>query len=139
MSTIAETVAPTQQGASVVALQHELAQLNYYEGPIDGVLGPATLAAIKHFQRANGLAPARERDPWSVHGQWLVRRRHDDLEHRRHERRSVAPGIRRGVRVAVRPKAGRRSPRAPVAQRRPVGCRDTVRDVSRAGADRCPR
>ncbi|HUA48451.1 MAG TPA: peptidoglycan-binding domain-containing protein [Solirubrobacteraceae bacterium] len=46
-----------QHGASVVALQHELAQLNYYEGPVDGVLGPATLAAITNFQRANGLNP----------------------------------------------------------------------------------
>jgi peptidoglycan hydrolase-like protein with peptidoglycan-binding domain len=45
-----------QQGPSVVALQHELAQLNYYEGPIDGVLGPATRAAITDFQRANGLS-----------------------------------------------------------------------------------
>lgn len=47
--------AADQHGASVVALQHELAQLSYYEGPIDGVLGPATLAAIINFQRANGL------------------------------------------------------------------------------------
>ncbi len=46
-----------QHGASVVALQHELAQLNYYEGPNDGILGPATLAAITNFQRANGLTP----------------------------------------------------------------------------------
>jgi peptidoglycan hydrolase-like protein with peptidoglycan-binding domain len=45
-----------QQGPSVVALQHELAQLNYYDGPIDGVLGPATRAAITDFQRANGLS-----------------------------------------------------------------------------------
>jgi peptidoglycan hydrolase-like protein with peptidoglycan-binding domain len=46
-----------QHGASVVALQHELAQLNYYDGPVDGVLGPATLAAITNFQRANGITP----------------------------------------------------------------------------------
>ena len=45
-----------ETGPSVAALQHELAQLNYYEGPIDGVAGAATLAAITDFQRANGLA-----------------------------------------------------------------------------------
>jgi peptidoglycan hydrolase-like protein with peptidoglycan-binding domain len=45
-----------ETGPSVAALQHELAQLNYYEGPIDGVAGSATLAAITNFQRANGLA-----------------------------------------------------------------------------------
>jgi peptidoglycan hydrolase-like protein with peptidoglycan-binding domain len=45
-----------ETGPSVAALQRELAQLNYYEGPIDGVAGPMTLAAITNFQRANGLA-----------------------------------------------------------------------------------
>ncbi|MGO9753589.1 MAG: peptidoglycan-binding domain-containing protein [Solirubrobacteraceae bacterium] len=44
-----------QHGAWVVALQHELAQLNYYDGPADGLLGPATLAAITNFQRTNRL------------------------------------------------------------------------------------
>ena len=45
-----------EHSASVAALQRELADLNYYEGPIDGVAGPATVEAIKDFQRANGLA-----------------------------------------------------------------------------------
>ncbi len=43
------------QAAWVTALQRQLGQLNYYEGPVDGVLGPQTLAAITDFQRANGL------------------------------------------------------------------------------------
>jgi peptidoglycan hydrolase-like protein with peptidoglycan-binding domain len=42
-------------GQDVLALQRDLGQLNYYESPIDGVSGPATVAAIKDFQRANGL------------------------------------------------------------------------------------
>ena len=42
-------------GAWVVALQRKLGQLNYYEGTVDGVLGPQKLAAITDFQRANGL------------------------------------------------------------------------------------
>ncbi len=43
------------KAAWVTALQRQLGQLNYYEGPVDGVLGPQTLAAITDFQRANGL------------------------------------------------------------------------------------
>ena len=47
------TPAPAyQHGASVVALQQELAQLNYYEGPNDGILGPATLAALTKWKAA---------------------------------------------------------------------------------------
>ncbi len=42
-------------GQDVTALQHDLGLLNYYENPVDGVYGPATTAAIKDFQRANGL------------------------------------------------------------------------------------
>jgi peptidoglycan hydrolase-like protein with peptidoglycan-binding domain len=42
------TVAPS---ASVEKLQRELGQLNYYEGPVDGYLGPQTVAAIKDLQR----------------------------------------------------------------------------------------
>ncbi|MBV9338733.1 MAG: peptidoglycan-binding protein [Solirubrobacterales bacterium] len=42
-------------GPDVETLQRELGQLNYYESPINGVYGPATIAAIKDFQRANGL------------------------------------------------------------------------------------
>ncbi len=43
------------KAAWVTALQRQLGQLNYYEGPVDGVLGPQTVAAITNFQRANGL------------------------------------------------------------------------------------
>lgn len=41
--------------ASVQKLQRELGQLNYYEGPVDGVMGPQTSAAIKDLQRQAGL------------------------------------------------------------------------------------
>jgi hypothetical protein len=51
----AATGSASHASASVAALQHELALLNYYEGPIDGVMGPATLAALTDFQHANGL------------------------------------------------------------------------------------
>jgi peptidoglycan hydrolase-like protein with peptidoglycan-binding domain len=42
--------------ASVKKLQQELGQLNYYEGPADGVMGPQTTAAIKDLQRQAGIA-----------------------------------------------------------------------------------
>ena len=61
----AQTVNPAQPAtpaspavtpsASVKKLQQELGQLNYYEGPVDGVMGPQTVAAIKDLQRQAGL------------------------------------------------------------------------------------
>jgi Putative peptidoglycan binding domain len=42
---------PVQPSAAVVKLQQELGQLNYYEGPDDGIMGPQTIAAIKYLQR----------------------------------------------------------------------------------------
>ncbi len=41
--------------ASVKKLQQELGQLNYYEGPVDGLMGPQTTAAITDLQRQAGL------------------------------------------------------------------------------------
>ena len=46
---------PAKPSASVMKLQQELGQLNYYEGPVDGVMGPQTIAAIKDLQRQAGL------------------------------------------------------------------------------------
>jgi len=40
---------------AVKTLQQELAQLNYYEGSIDGIMGPQTVQAIKDLQRQAGL------------------------------------------------------------------------------------
>ncbi len=41
--------------ASVKKLQQELGQLNYYEGPVDGIMGPQTTAAITDRQRQANL------------------------------------------------------------------------------------
>jgi Putative peptidoglycan binding domain len=41
--------------AAVKTLQQQLGQLNYYEGPVDGLMGPQTTAAIQDLQRQAGL------------------------------------------------------------------------------------
>jgi hypothetical protein len=41
--------------AAVETLQKQLGQLNYYEGPVDGLMGPQTAAAITYLQRDAGL------------------------------------------------------------------------------------
>ena len=46
---------PVQPSAAVVKLQQELGQLNYYEGPDDGIMGPRTIQAISYLQRDAGL------------------------------------------------------------------------------------
>jgi Putative peptidoglycan binding domain len=44
-------VQPVKPSAAVMKLQQELGQLNYYEGPVDGIMGPQTIQAIKYLQR----------------------------------------------------------------------------------------
>jgi cytochrome c2 len=41
--------------ATVLSLQHELARLGYFHGPFTGFYGPLTTAAVKRFQRSEGL------------------------------------------------------------------------------------
>ena len=42
-------------GGAGQALQKQLGLLNYYEGPVDGLMGPQTTAAITYLQRDAGL------------------------------------------------------------------------------------
>jgi hypothetical protein len=49
--------------ASVKKLQQELGQLNYYEGPVDGLMGPQTAAAIQDLQRQAGLPQTGTMNP----------------------------------------------------------------------------
>jgi peptidoglycan hydrolase-like protein with peptidoglycan-binding domain len=49
------TIPAVTPSASVKKLQQELGQLNYCEGPVDGLMGPQTIAAIKDLQRQAGL------------------------------------------------------------------------------------
>ncbi|MDE2019511.1 MAG: peptidoglycan-binding protein [Patescibacteria group bacterium] len=45
------------QDAEVTVLQQDLAKLGYYSGAVTGYYGPATEAAVKAYQSANGLTP----------------------------------------------------------------------------------
>jgi hypothetical protein len=54
-ATPSHPVTPVQPSAAVTQLQRQLGQLNYYEGPVDGQMGPQTIAAIKDLQRQAGL------------------------------------------------------------------------------------
>jgi peptidoglycan hydrolase-like protein with peptidoglycan-binding domain len=54
-TTPSQPVTPVKPSAAVVKLQQELGQLNYYEGPVDGIMGPQTIQAIKYLQRDAGL------------------------------------------------------------------------------------
>jgi peptidoglycan hydrolase-like protein with peptidoglycan-binding domain len=49
--------------ASVKKLQQELGQLNYYEGPVDGIMGAQTTAAIKDLQRQANLPQTGTMNP----------------------------------------------------------------------------
>lgn len=44
-------------GGEVKELQRRLKMWGYYSGSVDGIYGPATVEAVKYFQRKNGLTP----------------------------------------------------------------------------------
>jgi hypothetical protein len=54
-ATPSHPVTSVQPSTAVMQLQRELGQLNYYEGPVDGLMGPQTIAAINDLQRQAGL------------------------------------------------------------------------------------
>jgi Putative peptidoglycan binding domain len=51
---------PVAPSASVEILQRDLGQLNYYEGPVNGVMTPSTIQSIKYLQRDAHLAQTGE-------------------------------------------------------------------------------
>jgi peptidoglycan hydrolase-like protein with peptidoglycan-binding domain len=50
-----ETPIQLHRGAFAFQVQERLKRLGYYEGEVDGAYGPKTTAAIRHFQRDQGL------------------------------------------------------------------------------------
>lgn len=42
-------------GDQVTTIQTKLKNWGYYDGPVDGIFGSATTAAVKYFQQRNGL------------------------------------------------------------------------------------
>jgi peptidoglycan hydrolase-like protein with peptidoglycan-binding domain len=42
-------------GSTAVDVQRLLNQNGYYSGPVDGIIGPASSAAISSYQSSNGL------------------------------------------------------------------------------------
>ncbi len=57
-------MAPYSQAPSMeVAVQAVLAKQGYYQGPIDGRIGPATSRAIRNYQRDSGLTPTGTINP----------------------------------------------------------------------------
>jgi N-acetylmuramoyl-L-alanine amidase len=44
------------RGEDVKKVQQRLKNWGYYKGEVDGIFGSATLAAVKYFQKQNGLA-----------------------------------------------------------------------------------
>ncbi len=57
LALVASTAAPAAVDPDAAALQVALRAQGYYDGPIDGVAGPATKAAVVRFQRGAGLVP----------------------------------------------------------------------------------
>lgn len=57
--TVSSVQAATYQkgssGSTVRSIQTKLKRWGYYSGSVDGIYGSKTVAAVKHFQRTNGL------------------------------------------------------------------------------------
>lgn len=58
-----ETAAVRQRSDLVADVQRELVQLGFYEGAVDGVLGPRTTQAIRDFEQSQGLKIGGEPSP----------------------------------------------------------------------------
>ena len=60
------------QASSVRALQTRLSALGFYRGPIDGVWGQSTQAAVQAFQQRRGWQPTGDLTPGTVAGLGLA-------------------------------------------------------------------
>ncbi|MEO0352669.1 MAG: peptidoglycan-binding protein [Cyanobacteria bacterium P01_A01_bin.15] len=55
LSTAMPVLVLDDTGTAVSRLQGRLAELNFYDGPVDGIFGPQTEQAVEQFQRQAGL------------------------------------------------------------------------------------
>ncbi len=55
-TTYALTLKQGSTGSTVKTMQKKLKNWGYYKGAVDGIFGSGTKAAVKYFQRKNGLA-----------------------------------------------------------------------------------
>ena len=53
---VAAALREGSRGSEVRTVQQKLKNWGYYSGEVDGIFGPLTTAAVKSFQRKNGLA-----------------------------------------------------------------------------------
>jgi hypothetical protein len=54
---VRRVIVPSLLGSDVVQLQEKLTALGLYSGPVTGVYSGASVAAVREFQRRNGLRP----------------------------------------------------------------------------------
>ena len=54
-ATYAAVLKQGARGGEVKEVQRRLKNWGYYNGSIDGIYGPATISAVKYFQKKNGL------------------------------------------------------------------------------------
>lgn len=60
---------PAKPHSELIAdIQRELAKRAFYDGPVDGVYGPRTEAAVRDFERAAKLGPVSEPNETLLHG-----------------------------------------------------------------------
>ncbi|HEY8531226.1 MAG TPA: peptidoglycan-binding protein, partial [Limnochorda sp.] len=65
---------PAAAHPDVLGLQSRLQDLGFYEGPLDGVFGPATAESVRRFQQAWGLPPSGtvDRTTWEALAEEMV-------------------------------------------------------------------
>jgi hypothetical protein len=74
---------PEEEGTKgrIMDLQEDLAYLGYKPGPIDGVLGPQTRAAVEAYKRDKGINPNMTDDEaFSLIGTEVLMKRHKELD-----------------------------------------------------------
>jgi peptidoglycan hydrolase-like protein with peptidoglycan-binding domain len=62
-STAAQTQTNEAHRAGLEQVQQALRQKGHDPSPVDGVMGPQTIAAVKAFQKEHGLTPTGQLDP----------------------------------------------------------------------------